>query len=241
MKFTFGIISNENDPEAAWRVARVGLSICREVPEDCREIILVGGRSEWIPGCRYVPFNENERPAWITRKKNIITSMASNENIVYMHDYFELQLGWYAAWQAFGENFHAATNQIVNSDNSRFRDWTLWVVYPEVAQALHDSGLPTHEGGIPYDITDLSRFQYFSGGYWLAKKSLMQRVPLDESRCWGQGEDVEWSTRFTRGHNLTFSMNTAAKVMIIKPFKGAIIMPMPYEKGQEVRKRLLGC
>jgi hypothetical protein len=55
---------------------------------------------------------------------------------------------------------------------------------------------------------------YFSGSYWVAKKKIMQQVPLDESVCRGEGEDVIWSMQV---RNLSdFSMNPYSSVRLLK-------------------------
>jgi hypothetical protein len=62
---------------------------------------------------------------------------------------------------------------------------------------------------------------YVSGGYWVAKKYVMEEQPLDEAFCWGSGfrdfphhEDVEWSMRTIP--NYSYRMNTYSKVRTLK-------------------------
>jgi hypothetical protein len=55
---------------------------------------------------------------------------------------------------------------------------------------------------------------YFSGAYFVAKKKVMLEIPLDETRGWGEGEDVVWSAAFTRKYE--FSMNPLSSVALLK-------------------------
>jgi hypothetical protein len=45
---------------------------------------------------------------------------------------------------------------------------------------------------------NLKKYQYFSGAYFVAKKSVMQELPLNETLFWGHGEDMEWCDRYKK-------------------------------------------
>ena len=36
---------------------------------------------------------------------------------------------------------------------------------------------------------------YASGSFFIVKRDFLRKNPLDESKSWGEGEDVEWSIR----------------------------------------------
>jgi len=40
---------------------------------------------------------------------------------------------------------------------------------------------------------------YIPGNFWVAKKNIMQKYPLNENLLWGQAEDIEWSKRVLGG------------------------------------------
>jgi glycosyltransferase involved in cell wall biosynthesis len=191
MKWTFGI------PVKSCVYLRQTLnSIVNQeglLPSDC-EIILVGEKTdELVRTCEsfadrkidllFVQFDETQVPGWITRKKNIVTQLASNENICYMHDYVGLCRGWYQGFLHFDQEWDVCMNCVRSMDGTRFRDWVLSTVW---------WGGPKY---LPYDDSSRTNEMYVSGTYWCAKKSFMLAHPLDERRVWGQGEDVEWSTR----------------------------------------------
>jgi hypothetical protein len=104
-------------------------------------------------------------------------------------------------------------DKILNCDGTRYRDWCIW---PHNGNHM-DKLMERKECLIPYDMTHLSKYMYISGMYWIAKKDIMEKYPLNESLVWGQGEDVEWSKRIRNNHN--FDMNVNSYVYIIKPGK----------------------
>lgn len=223
MKWTFGIVT---DGSVGSRVVRMIMSIVAEVPD--AEVIVVGGTKDAIqneqPHCvvdniYHIPFAEDAKPAWITRKKNLIAQHASNNNICIMHDYVGLGPGWASGFEIFGEDWLTCTNKIQNLDGTRFRDWCVlhhdaWM-YPPI-----DDKLPpdTVAGSlVPYDQKPDPRWQYYSGAYFCSKKSVLIDVPFDETRSWGQGEDVQWSRLIYKTYGSgVFNFNPHSIVRFLK-------------------------
>ena len=193
MKFTFGIITS---PGTDGFIQQIVDSICDEnIPN--YEIIIIGGNIAYeTDELKVIPFDETKKRMWITKKKNLITKNAKYDNIVYMHDYITLMPGWYEGFVKYGNDFQVCMTPILNADNSRFRDWTLWFDDPN----------PDRQRLLPYDVTDLSKFMYISGAYWVAKKTLMEEFPLDEELSWGESEDIKWSKQVREKH--PFKINT---------------------------------
>ena len=194
MNFTFGIITGGGN-----RVPVVVKAIKDRVPDP--EIIVVGGGD--TGGVIHIPFNEDVRHMWITRKKNLITETATHDNIVYMHDYVVLCDGWYEGFLKFGDDWDICMNVITNLDGKRYRDWVTW-------------GDPGVEG---LKLVDYHTFKkphqlYISGAYWVAKKYVMEDEPLDDRLGWGQGEDVEWSKRVRSKYR--YVMNPHSEVSLLK-------------------------
>ena len=105
-------------------------------------------------------------------------------------------------------------NKILNYDDTRFRDWTLWTENKnKLDQILSKRG---SEALIPYKVQHLSNFMYISGAYWVAKKQLMEKFPLNEKLTWGEGEDVEWSKRVREEYNFTFNPYSTTKLLKYK-------------------------
>ena len=67
---------------------------------------------------------------------------------------------------------------------------------------------------LPYDVSNLSKYMYISGAYWVAKKYVMEEFPLNENLVWGESEDVEWSKRIREVYK--FSFNKYSKTFLQK-------------------------
>tara|TARA_R110000851_G_scaffold329892_1_gene502196 strand:+ start:3273 stop:4040 length:768 start_codon:yes stop_codon:yes gene_type:complete len=203
LKFTFGIITGgaqENNINAI-----IDSIEMQQISELDYEIIIIGSCNISRRNTSVISFNENEKRAWISRKKNILTKEALFENIVYLHDYVKLMPGWYEGFLKFGNNFQVCMNPILNTDNTRFRDWVLY--------DLPLSDMERDEKMIPYNMTHLSKWMYFSGTYWIAKKSVMEEFPLNELCGHGQGEDVVWSLQIRDKYD--FNINTQSIVKLL--------------------------
>ena len=207
MKFSFGIITNgNNDSELSQIVNSI-----RSQSIEKYEILVIGNSKIKGDDIKVIQFNESAKKGWITKKKNLITENAKYDNIVYLHDYVILENGWYEGFLKFGDDWRVCMNVIKNSNGNRFRDWCLWQhdisnIIPNIKELA--------ELLLPYDVTDLSKFMYISGTYWVAKKDIMKEFPLDENLAWGQGEDVEWSKRIRNTYD--FSMNPNSSVKFLK-------------------------
>ena len=207
MKFTFGIITAGTSDEFLNQV--IDSIEKQNIPE--YQILVVGNSQVSRKNTFIIPFDEGIKTGWITRKKNIITTNARYENIVYTHDYVVFEDDWYEGFLKFGEDFKICMNKFVNPDYSRFRDWVIW---PHNENFMDSIVLPSRECLIPYEMTHLSKYQYISGTYWVAKKDVMMEFPLDENLCWGQGEDVLWSKQIR--YKYDFSMNPHSTVKSLK-------------------------
>jgi glycosyltransferase involved in cell wall biosynthesis len=182
--FTFGIITVYEDKA---RLQEIILSIRNlNIPE--YEIIFVGGGdSSGIEGedIRIIDFDENEKPKWITRKKNIIVQNAKYDNVVLMHDYHIFDPCWYEAFKTFGIDWDICScpQYLINGSRNPM-DWSLWDK-PGYGRAW----------SLNYDDWSQTQYMYISGGFFMVKKNVMLDEPLDESRVWNEEEDVEWSMR----------------------------------------------
>ena len=192
MEFTFGIITNGHQEDS---VARIIESI-RALKIPVFEILIVGPSCGNLPlgaDTRFVEFDESVKPNWITRKKNMLCEMARYENIVLLHDYVVFQPDWYTGFLRFGNSFDVCVTRILNLDGRRFRDHTLFPLYMRAIDARFAT-----QCLLPYTfkLTPITaRLSYLSGAYYVVKKHIALQYPLDESKSWGEGEDVEFSYR----------------------------------------------
>jgi hypothetical protein len=175
------------------------------------EVVVVGGDNyyEDSENINYIPFDENIKWAWITKKKNLITSNAKYENVVYMHDYIALEENWYDGYLDYGDDWDVCMNVINNIEGYRWLDLLL----------RHESG---YHVMAPYDYIESHRDElYVSGAYWVSKKKFMEEFPLNEELSWGTppGEDIEWTDRWISNHNYKFKMNTISSSRVCKEHK----------------------
>jgi len=224
MDFTFGIITSGGNQGFINEIIN---SIEKEsIPN--YEIIIIGGEPIERKNTIRIPFIETIKYGWITRKKNLITDSASYENIVYLHDYIKLNEGWYKGQLLAGNDFNVRMDKIINNNGSRFRDWCIWPHNDNFMDSLIQRNCL-----IPYDMNHLSKYQYISGSYWIAKKEIMQKFPLDETLSWGESEDVIWSKQVRE--NYEFNMNPNSSVYIMKQGKDRVFNETNEEQNKILR------
>lgn len=237
LEFEFGIITDGNNKD---RVDRVVESIHALGIEENYGITVVGN---YIPSNHHriqvFRFDENQKSKWITKKKNLVTKYARFQNVVYMHDYICLNGDWWAGWKnhhkQYGMDFAVAMNRIINLDGSRYRDWTLCPCNTlENVRNAHN--IPTSKNLLPYEEAGMSKGQYFSGAYWVAKKKVMVEFPLDESLGWGDGEDMIWSHQVRNKYD--FVMNPQSSVRITVQNKHRAFDEISREDLENMKKHI---
>ncbi len=207
MEFTFGIITSGTEDENI----NIIIDSIEKQNIPTYEIIIVGNSKVSRKKTRVVQFNDEHIPKWITRKKNIITNVAKFENVVYLHDYVVLTDDWYKSFLEFGNDFDLCMSRITNHDGTRYRDWCICMWdNPTIMQIV---GLDK-KCILPYDEKRFKKHMYFSGAYWVAKKQVMLKYPLNEQLIWGQGEDVLWSSQVR--HEYEFKMNEDSEVKLLR-------------------------
>lgn len=223
INFTFGI--NSDGSEDSCNFMRESIKSIEALKIPNYEIIIVGNADSMrndFKNIRVLNFNENQRPKWITKKKNMITDFAIYDRIVYIHDYIKFDLDWYEGFKKFGDNFKVCTTKIKTINGERFRDWTLFPWHhcydhdlaKEAKKLWEYSGIVNNECVLPYDELRLNKYQYLTGAYWVGEKSVMKEIPLDNNLLWDQGEDCDWSYRFIKKYN--FSMNPHSTIHFMK-------------------------
>jgi hypothetical protein len=235
MDFSFGIITTN-------RVSDEILSSIRNQKIENYEIVIVGGLNYYDDeNIIHVPFDERIKNSWITKKKNLITENSKYENIVFLHDYIKLDDNWYKGMLEFGNDFKICMNRILNTDQSRYRDWTLWPGNKDLEnkfnltekiilnqELIFDNGFL-----VPYEINNLSKFMYISGAFFIVKKNIMIEYPLNEELSWGEGEDALWSLLVRKKYD--FSMNEKSIVHLLK-YKDRIFDEVSSESLEKIKK-----
>jgi hypothetical protein len=182
--FTFGIITIYDDKQ---RLLQIIESI-RQLNIPRYEIVFVGGGdSSGIDGkdIRKIKFNEDKKPMWITRKKNLLVKKAKYENIVLMHDYHVFDKDWYKNFVEFGTDWEICScpQYLINGSRNPM-DWSLWDK-PGFGRAH----------SLSYTDWSQTQYMYISGAFFIIKKHVMLEEPLNEDLVWNQEEDIDWSMR----------------------------------------------
>jgi len=203
MDFTFGIITNSDIflPQIINSIKE------QRIPN--YEIIIVGNTQIQDDKVRIIQFDESIKKAWITRKKNLICHNAKYENIVLIHDYVKFDKDWYNGFLKFGNNFDYCVTKIKTIDGRRYRDFTL---YQGGLESLFPSCLLPYSYDPPENIR---KMLYISGAYYIIKKDIALKYPLNEDLTHGGGEDVELSQRLAT-NNIHIQCNAYSSVSLLK-------------------------
>jgi len=235
MNFTFGIITNNTNSE---NIKNILNSIYKQnIP--VFEIIIIGGLyTEFLKEQKnvvHIAFNEKIKDKWITKKKNIITENSKYENVVYMHDYICLCDNWYIEFLKYGDDFKCVNNVILNYDGSRFRDLCLIPNWLKDFKNRFPTDLKT-DYLLPYGLeNNFNKWIYFSGTFFIAKKSIMEEIRFDENLTWGHGEDIVWAGEYSAKYD--FSFNSNSKCRLLKQ-KDVIFSELKREKALELIKKM---
>lgn len=219
MNWTFGIIT---DGQQDHLLKQSIDSIQREVPH--AQLIVVGGSNQWqgmVKDYHFIDFDDSQhefRKGWITRKKNLVAQAASYDNLCILHDYIALGDGWYEGVVDFGGGWLTCMHRILNTDNTRYRDWCMISNDAEMSPRIDQQPSPQFLGSLlNYNNNTWGRWQYLSGAYFCVKRQTIIDVPFDEKRLQNDGEDVQWSRLlYQRYGQRVFTMNLHAYVKLLK-------------------------
>jgi len=169
-----------------------------------------------LPHMKRLDFDESLKKGWITRKKNLMVQAATHENILLIHDYYRLSPTFLSVFENVEQDFDILQPRIITKEGARHSDWIVdpkWlhgIMTREIAQKHMEiaptENHPVYVCGVPYNNTDLNHLLYVSGGLILAKKKVLLDVPLPETHCWGDAEDLEWSKNLHKSRK-SFKMN----------------------------------
>ena len=228
MEFTFWIITDgKND-----NFFNIIIDSIIENNIPIYEIIIVGNTKIDNNSIKIINFDESIKRGWITKKKNIITSNAKYDNIVFLHDYIKLNKDWYQGFLKFGNDYEFCVSKIINANGSRFRDFTLFPYCVDYLNINYSPGkeIDTYFDSyclLPYDFINnekVNKYMYISGAYYIIKRDVSRRFLLDENLVHCQGEDVELSKRLHK-NGIIIKCNKYATVSFLK-YKE----PAPWEK-----------
>jgi len=209
MDFTFGIVTAGGNEQFIQTIIQTIRN--ENIPN--YEIIIVGSCLLNDPDVTIIPFDESIRYGWITMKKNMCCQLAKYENIVLLHDYVSLSPGWYKGFLEYGNNFEYCVTKIINTDGKRYRDFCIYThSMPNMPEECTKKAL------LPYGYNpspELSKLLYISGAYYVIKKHIALKYPLDERLSIGMGEDVVLS-QILAMNNIYIKSNSNSSVQLLK-------------------------
>ncbi|MBI2268238.1 MAG: hypothetical protein HYU80_02180 [Candidatus Blackburnbacteria bacterium] len=182
-KWTFGMITKGERNE--WIEEIIQAIHKQKVPQ--YEIIVCGtyhGRKE--RNFIYIPFKERDDKGWITKKKNLIVRQARYENLCILHDRIVLGDDWFKGVKKYGNCFELmCVKQTLRGSSLRTGDWITY----------GGSTLDMPYGISKLDYEDWDEYVYVGGMLTILKKHIALEAPWDETRYWGEFEDVELTFR----------------------------------------------
>jgi hypothetical protein len=101
------------------------------------------------------------------------------------------------------------TNPTINAPDQ-------WIQTRESVIEKYQINQNTQVHFLSYDLDgkEWQKYIYISGAYWVAKKNVMEEIPLNENLLWGQSEDVDWCQRVRNKY--IFSCNKYSICKFIK-------------------------
>jgi hypothetical protein len=220
MDFTFGIITDGNFDHFITLI--IDSIIENNIPN--YEIIIVGNtKIQETNKIKTIYFDENIKPGWITRKKNIVVTLALYDNIVLLHDYVKLEKNWYNGFLTYGNDFQFCVTKILDNDGTRFRDYTLFPYEVDYLNIFYSPGNDidiyfNDNCLLPYDFINTiktNKYMYISGSFYVIKKTIATKYLLDENLSHCQGEDVEYSKRL-HSNGIIVKCNLYSSVIFLK-------------------------
>ena len=206
MGVTFGFVTDgSNDLLLAQ-----GIQSVKSAQLSDYEIIVIGNTAIDDDDVKVIRVDDSIKPGWITRKKNLLAKSSSKEILVILHDYISLGSTWnkvnYELLES--DDWDVAVCRFENLDGSRWCDWHLWPFSTRILKLPFTYSIKCL---IPYNCSVLTNLMYVNGTVIIVKRDYFLKNPLDETRVWGQGEDVEWSIRLRDEWKLKFIPNLNMK------------------------------
>lgn len=128
------------------------------------------------------------KPAWITRKKNLICARARYSDILIVHDRFWVEPKFCDQVDRWGYSYSLAVPRVrIASSGQRGLDW-----------AVVSSENQHWSRGALVHYRVYNPFIYCPGGATMLRKAAWEKFPWDENLLWNEHEDVELCRRIQR-------------------------------------------
>ena len=190
--WTFGIVTNGQ--RETWVDDLIQSILNQNIPDF--EIVVCGRYpNAQRNNVKNVLFDGDEARGWITKKKNLIISHATKENICLLHDRMRLHPQWYEGQKRFGNNFQFQYCRVASLDQAEEHNSAM-AAFVDAGKILM-CNLP---GGMRRDG------MWIDGAQIIAKTNHLRYNLLNEQHLIAEGEDVEWSRRVMRkGYEINYN------------------------------------
>ena len=181
-KWTFGILASKGREDNVLEFLKSIRSLDKE---NNHEIIISGTQNNIYKeyNVKYDLTKYSDKYAEISKKKNNIVSLASNENIMIVHDRYILDKNFFIGFEKYGYDFDFITIKQFFLSGKEFPSYC----YAEYENLIWGRAI------ISEDFNHLSNTQYLNGGLLIFKKHCIERIKFNEMLFWNQQEDVALS------------------------------------------------
>ncbi|WP_320820878.1 hypothetical protein [Thalassolituus sp.] len=184
-KWSFGIITNGKKQEQVENLVRSiqNLNIPNYEVLICGTFLITSEHMESVVVIDDVITDDLRAP--ISVKKNKIASLAKFENLILLHDRYVFPLDWYENMLVYGNYYELLIIKNIGPSGGRVNDWSSFYGMPSQIKGL--SRL------LPYSSWNEEWFS--QGGIVVIKRSIYNRLSIDERLFWGELEDVQFSKK----------------------------------------------
>lgn len=216
-KWSFGIVTNGDRDK--WIELMISSIKKQNIPQ--YEIIVCGKyKKRPEKNFVYINFNERSDKGWVNKKKNLIAEIAKYENLCIMHDRLVLKDNWFEGMKKYGNAFEVLGCIQKKKNGVRTGDWLTWGGPPDRYYSI--AGL---------DYRDWEEWVYLSLSVIIMKKSMYQKVLLDETGYWWDYYDSEFASRLKNaGYIIRF--NSFSKCLALAWNHGNI--PVKYDPSKRL-------
>jgi hypothetical protein len=146
------------------------------------EIIICGPENEHYKEFEvcYLDKKYDDRFAQIALKKNDIANVSSNDNLMIVHDRYELNDDFFDGFERYGYDFDFLTIR------QFYESCDLFPSYLALSKRMKWSDVNYSE-----DESNFSDGSFLNGGLLIFKKNTLNRVRFNKLLFWNQAEDVE--------------------------------------------------
>lgn len=223
------VVRKEED-ERTWSICYISnggniaqINCTAEIVENNPNVeILVSGPKEKLrdlhKGVIVIDDRHLPREAMISAKKNALAEKAQNQNLLLIHDRYQISKTFFTDFEDFGYDYSVAVPKQLYFGSS--------VEYP---------GLLVEESRRVRSVEQqVSRADFFvNGGCIVIKRDLARTLPLNSFLAWQEMEDIDWSARLIQNGEIPRLVRKAVVYTVGTDLsKTSSIKPIHFDVGR---------